>query len=85
MGANLIWEIQKKKYGEPGGSFTSQGEIPEQPPMSMEETITALEAEYDQAVEDGWGQERYEEMGIYDKEDIRRRVVKAMKKYFRIG
>ena len=74
MGANLIWEIQKKKYGEPGGSFTSQGEVPEQPPMSMEETITALEAEYDQAVEDGWGLERFEEMGIYDKEDIRRRV-----------
>jgi hypothetical protein len=40
----------------------------------MEETIEALEAAYDQAVEDNWGLDKFKEMGIYSKEDIRRRV-----------
>jgi len=84
-GASLIEEIQDYKYGKsfPGETVwgkkkNQSGEWqlpkPDRPPMSMEETITALEAAYDQAVEDDWGLDKFEEMGIYDKEDIRRRV-----------
>jgi hypothetical protein len=75
VGANLIEEIQKKKYGyDWEGEGNTWSSSPERPPMSMEETIEALEAAYDQAVEDNWGLDKFKEMGIYSKEDIRRRV-----------
>ena len=74
-GANLIDEIQKKKYGyDWEGEGVNWSSSPERPLMSMEETIKALEAEFDEAVETQWGLEKFNEMGIYDKEDIRRRV-----------
>jgi len=90
-GANLIEEIQDYKYGEsyPGeeiwGGKDEHGRVignipkPDRPPMSMEDTIAALEAKWDQAVEDlpegiHYAPPEFEDMGIYRKEDIRRRV-----------
>ncbi len=85
QGASLIEEIQDYKYGKsfPGETVwgkkkNQSGEWqlpkPDRPPMSMEETIEALEAKWDQAVEDDLGFFEFEKMGIYSKEDIRRRV-----------
>jgi len=59
QGWSMIDEIQKYKYEDN---------------LSMEETIKALEDKWDQAIEDDWGFSDFENMGIYDKEDIRRRV-----------
>ena len=77
QGASLIEEIQKYKYGQPSGEFTSQGEIPKRPPMSMEQTIKALEDRWDMAIEEGYEPGKggeFDDLGIYSKEDIRRRV-----------
>jgi len=74
QGASLIEEIQDYKYGQPSGSFNSSGKIPEQAPMSMEETIAILEDKWDQAVEEGYGLGKFDDLGIYKKEDIRRRI-----------
>ena len=84
-GENMIEEIQDYKYGQSypgeeiwgkkkGHSGESLMPKPDRPPMSMEETIAALEAKWDQAVEDDWGFSEFEYMGIYSKEDIRRRI-----------
>ena len=74
QGSIMIDEIQDYKYGQPPGSFNSSGEIPERAPMSMEQTIKVLEDKYDQAVEEGYGLGEFESMGVYSKDDIRRRV-----------
>ena len=72
-GYRLIHEIQDYKYG---GTDSL-----EQPPMSMEETIKALEAKWDAEIKQGMepgsyndGFMYFQDMGIYNKEDIRRRV-----------
>jgi len=76
QGASLIEKIQDYKYGHPYEESQTYGgtDTLEQPPLSMEETIAALEAKWDQVVEDDWGFSEFEKMGIYSKEDIRRRV-----------
>ena len=88
QGASLIDEIQDYKYGisYPGETIrvnkeNVQGGMevpkPDRAPMSMEETIKALEDRWDEAIEEGHrpghGGE-FDDLGIYEKEDIRRRV-----------
>ena len=90
-GASLIKEIQDYKYGKsfPGEEVGTVNEFnqfdvipkPDRPPMSMEETIKALEDEWERQLEEGMepgsgndGFRYFDNMGIYKKEDIRRRV-----------
>ena len=81
-GPSMINKIQEYKYGQPPGSLTSQGEVPERPPMSMEDTIAALEDRWDEAIEEGHdpghGGE-FDRLGIFSKEDIRKRVEQGWK------
>ena len=89
QGASLIDEIQDYKYGEsyPGetiwGGKDKYGAVigsipkPDRPPMSIEETIEALEAKWDEAIEEGYEPGKggeFDYLGIYKKEDIRRRI-----------
>ncbi len=89
QGASLIDEIQDYKYGEsyPGetisGGKDKYGAVigpipkPDRPPMSMEETIEALEDRWDMAIEEGYEPGKggeFDYLGIYKKEDIRRRI-----------
>ena len=85
-GAALIEQIQDYKYGESYPNETigvmEEGIFnvipkPDRPPMSMEETIKALEDRWDMAIEEGYEPGKggeFDDLGIYSKEDIRRRV-----------
>ena len=86
QGASLIKEIQDYKYGESYPNETigvmEKGVFnvipkPDRLPMSMEKTISTMEAEWDKAIEEGHRPGRggkFDDLGIYSKEDIRRRV-----------
>jgi len=86
QGASLIKEIQDYKYGESYPNETigvmEKGVFnvipkPDRLPMSMEQTISTMEAEWDKAIEEGHRPGRggkFDDLGIYSKEDIRRRV-----------
>jgi len=86
QGASLIEEIQDYKYGEsyPGETIGVKEKgifnvipKPNRPSMSMEETIKALEDRWDIAIEEGHEPGKggeFDDLGIYSKEDIRRRV-----------
>jgi hypothetical protein len=86
QGASLIKEIQDYKYGESYPNETigvrKKGVFnvipkPDRLPMSMEQTISTMEAEWDKAIEEGHRPGRggkFDDLGIYSKEDIRRRV-----------
>jgi len=86
QGASLIKEIQDYKYGESYPNETigvmNKGVFnvipkPDRPPMSMEQTISAMEDEWDMAIEEGYEPGRggkFDDLGIYSKEDIRRRI-----------
>jgi hypothetical protein len=86
QGVSLIEEIQDYKYGESypnekigvkeKGIFNVIPK-PDRPPMSVEETIKALEDRWDMAIEEGYEPGKggeFDDLGIYSKEDIRRRV-----------
>jgi hypothetical protein len=89
-GAEMVEEIQDYKYGKsyPGETTwikpdTGAEEIPkpDRAPMSMEDTIAALEARWDQEIEDGMepgsGSDPFsffDGIGILKKKDIRRRI-----------
>jgi hypothetical protein len=86
QGASLIKQIQDYKYGESYPNETigvmEKGVFnvipkPDRLPMSMEQTISTMEAEWDKAIEEGHRPGRggkFDDLGIYSKEDIRRRV-----------
>ena len=86
QGASLIKEIQDYKYGESYPNETigvmEKGVFnvipkPDRLPMSMEQTISTMEAEWDKAIEEGHRPGRggkFDDLGIYSKEDIRRRL-----------
>jgi hypothetical protein len=79
MGVDLIDKIQGLKYGKDFLGFDSLGypETSKNDPMSMEQTIQYLENLFDQHIEDGNDPRKggyFHDLGIYSKEDIRRRV-----------
>ena len=74
QGGHLMDRIQNYKYNTSYPSTQSELDIHSKGKMSMEETIAALEAKWDQVVEDDYGFLDFENMGIYKKEDIRRRI-----------
>ena len=78
-GERIIEEMQDYKYGVPRG--TTQPIEEERFPMSMEDAIADLERRWDAAIEAGAepggdrkGGDIFNDLGIYSKEDIRKRV-----------
>jgi len=79
-GAEMVEEMQDYKYGKsfPGETigriFENEGfqvkPKPDRPPMSMEDMIESLEAQWDEEGPSSY----FEDMGVWDKKDIRRRI-----------
>ena len=69
-------EIQQEGYTDEYGTFQVRDKKGT-PPMSIEQTIAAMEAEWDMAIEEGYEPGKggkFDNFGIYSKEDIRRRI-----------
>ena len=69
-------EIEQEGYTDEYGTFQVRDKKGA-PPMSIEQTIAAMEAEWDIAIEEGYKPGRggkFDDLGIYSKDDIRRRI-----------